>query len=574
MEADVTVESPPTQDGTAKRTWHAVLAVEGVRTSDGREFAPGSLRWRALPLPLMWQMQSDEHHKGSVVVGRIDRIERQGNEIHGWGVFDLGSENGREAHRLVSEQIMRGVSIDAELLEIDREQLMGGEDGEIVLYVEEARIGATTIVSFPAFPQAVIALADAEIPPATEDGRAESVVSPPEEEDAFIHVESLESFAVSDAPWNGATSRFTDAEYRRSSAACRGSDAPVKSACFLPHHEPNGAVSRAGVHAAAGRFNQTQAPPASKTRARSHLASHYRRDLKEDVPKILMQAALLAHADTPGPPAIWFDNPELKGPTPLTVARNGRVYGHGALWDACHTGYKECMKPFHSRTNYAYFLTGAVFVADCDCDGAIPTGPIVMNTGHADQYAPESAARSHYDHTGFAVADVSVGEDTYGIWVAGSLRPGATEAQIRALRGSSLSGDWRYIGGNMELIGFLAVNIPGFPIPRVAAGFDSGVQVSLTAAGISEDNMSDPDASPATTDPAELLEELKRERQVSENSGEDETESEDESTTEDTDGTTDETTDTSDSDTQPDPSPPVSSGLSASDLILQLKSPA
>ena len=62
------------------------------------------------------------------------------------------------------------------------------------------------------------------------------------------------------------------------------------------------------------------------------------------------------------------------------------------------------------------------------------------------------------------------GEDEYGIWVAGAVRPDATEEQIRKLRASSISGDWRNIGGQLELVAALCVNQPGFPLAVVAHG--------------------------------------------------------------------------------------------------------
>ncbi|TLK47447.1 hypothetical protein [Glutamicibacter sp. V16R2B1] len=86
----------------------------------------------------------------------------------------------------------------------------------------------------------------------------------------------------------------------------------------------------------------------------------------------------------------------------------------------------------------------------------------------------------HHDHTCHAVAYVAAGEDEHGIWVAGALRPDATDEQIRVLRASPLSGDWRSWGGNLELIAALAVNTPGFPVLRqVVAG---GVPQALVAA--------------------------------------------------------------------------------------------
>ena len=87
----------------------------------------------------------------------------------------------------------------------------------------------------------------------------------------------------------------------------------------------------------------------------------------------------------------------------------------------------------------------------------------------------------HYDDTLSAVADVSAGEDSYGIWVSGSLRPDATALQVRALRASAPSGDWRPINGALELVAVCQVNVPGFPVARAMVA--GGQVLALTAAG-------------------------------------------------------------------------------------------
>jgi hypothetical protein len=141
------------------------------------------------------------------------------------------------------------------------------------------------------------------------------------------------------------------------------------------------------------------------------------------------------------------------------------------------------MTPPVSKSGYAFYRTGYVTV---DTGDQVPVGSITMATGHASTRPGISAAAAiaHYEHTGFVVADVAAGEDAYGIWVAGALRPGVSAAQIREFRGASLSGDWRSIGGSLELVAALAVNVPGLPVPRVQAGLTaSGVQSALVAAG-------------------------------------------------------------------------------------------
>lgn len=184
------------------------------------------------------------------------------------------------------------------------------------------------------------------------------------------------------------------------------------------------------------------------------------------------------------PPAAWFEDPQLDGATPITVTEDGRIFGHIAQWNQCHIGRDDiCVEPPSSVSGYAYFRTGEI-VTD---DGApVPTGVITMGTGHAPLRpgTTPSAATEHYDNTGTAVADVIAGEDAHGPWIAGAIRPGVTEAQLRALRGSSLSGDWRRIAGSLELVAALAVNVPGFPIPRPTAMAASGQCEALVAAGV------------------------------------------------------------------------------------------
>lgn len=94
--------------------WTAVLVPEGVWSGDGRQFAPDSLTWAPLPLPLKWQPSEEEGHEGSVISGRIDTIERDGSLIRATGVFDDAGVNGAEALRLVRAMMLRGISICAD----------------------------------------------------------------------------------------------------------------------------------------------------------------------------------------------------------------------------------------------------------------------------------------------------------------------------------------------------------------------------------------------------------------------------------------------------------------------------
>jgi hypothetical protein len=180
-------------------------------------------------------------------------------------------------------------------------------------------------------------------------------------------------------------------------------------------------------------------------------------------------------------PAAWFANPNLTGPTPLTVTEDGRVFGHLATWGTCHIGIPgTCVEAPPSPSAYAYYRTGVVMTDE----GEVPVDSITMDTGHAPLGANARVAASHYDHSGAVVADLAAGEDAFGIWVAGALRPGLSAARIDAIRAGALSGDWREIRGHLELVAALLVNVPGFPIPRMGLAASAGIQSALVAAGL------------------------------------------------------------------------------------------
>lgn len=167
------------------------------------------------------------------------------------------------------------------------------------------------------------------------------------------------------------------------------------------------------------------------------------------------------------PPADWFTTPEADRPTPLTITADGQVFGHAALWNTCHTGIPgRCTTPPRSPSGYRFFHLGAT---ETDDGGTVSTGKITFGAGHAPLTASRSGTAAHYDNTAHAGADVVARDGKHGIWVAGALRPGLAARAVKTLRAAALSGDWRSVNGALELIGLLAVNVPGFPVPRTSA---------------------------------------------------------------------------------------------------------
>lgn len=183
---------------------------------------------------------------------------------------------------------------------------------------------------------------------------------------------------------------------------------------------------------------------------------------------------------TAKPPAAWFTDPALTEPTPITVTDDGRVYGHAALWGTCHVGLAgACVSPPKSGDGYSSFMLGARRTAE---GHDVPVGTVTLATTHAGLKLSAEQTQRHYEDTGRGAAHVVAGEDRWGVWFAGAVTSSASEADVEQLRAGKISGDWRLRSGRLELVGMLAVNTPGFPVPRAA----------LAASAASEANDDDP----------------------------------------------------------------------------------
>ena len=141
---------------------------------------PGKIEHRELPLTLMAQTETDEGHKGAWVAGKITEIRKEERPdlgegavaIVGEGVF-ASDEDGQRAHALLSEEILRGVSIDfaptaGHVLNKDTLEVI--EEGDLDLadmlsgnFVRgyEGKIMGATLCAFAAFEEATMQIVDA-----------------------------------------------------------------------------------------------------------------------------------------------------------------------------------------------------------------------------------------------------------------------------------------------------------------------------------------------------------------------------------------------------------------------------
>lgn len=214
--------------------------------------------------------------------------------------------------------------------------------------------------------------------------------------------------------------------------------------------------------------------------------------------------ALVASASGPdpdAPPAAWFASQPMDEPISFSVGADGRCYGLVAEWGTCHIGNSRRCVQVPRSNDFRSFYTGKRIITR---EGtALAVGPIIMDTVHPNLLAQASDAQAFYAHTGCAVADVRLFTNEFGIVAAGAIRPDATPTQIRRLRGSDISPDWRPMSGEHKLVSLLAVNTSGFLVEGIAASAGrfqpwgvldtvSGEVGALVAAGAIHQDHQDP----------------------------------------------------------------------------------
>lgn len=436
---------PEADAGPPRSLWSGPIGFEGLLTGDGRLIERGALTWPAdlsadEPLDFRYVSEDVGFHDGAVVVGHITALERISLDdaqarLEALGRARMDLEGDIDVIWAQGDVVLDG-EISESAASAIADKRARGVSMDLDAIVWEARVRADIIAEQDEFMEAML-----------NEGE-DSDWTPPErrEVDGYVVVEEGrpdDSIMV-----------MVEAEIRTAT----GVSVPAFSEALI------------GIIEAGDLIDPEESEDAESVDEAA--------DADEE--------ALVAAAAPIAPPAAWFANPNLDGPTPLTVTADGRVFGHAATFDQCHVaspaGEGVCVLAPRSQTSYAKFHLGSLITDDGE---SISVGKITMGTGHAGPRLRAASATAHYDDTGTAVADVRAGEDRFGIWLAGSLRPDVSDEQIRALRASPISGDWRKVDGNLELVAALAVNVPGFPvIPRPQGMVASGELTSLVATGM------------------------------------------------------------------------------------------
>jgi hypothetical protein len=519
--------------------WIGMLAPLGVPTGDGRRFLASGITSRELPLPLKWQRVDEDGHDDSVVVGLVDKLDITADAIMAEGelfddldpvMFDRLIKDVNEAKFLTSKKVI-GPSVDTgscagirvrvgtdepitEIIdeEIWMEELETGIPVETEFLFTEYEVAAATLVTIPAFaecrPFELLEPAPATITAAVRSTGWDAL-----------------PFAPRDEPWDGSA-----ADARISEDAGIGGDSPdweSYAAAFLYQDseadpETKGAYGfqivdildgtrmvfpRAVFAVAAvlqGARGGTMISDADQETMRAVVTDLYARMATEfDDPTIVApwtSASIAIVAAMGAAPITYalkdFTQPKLSGIVPLTVTDDGRVFGFVATHDVCHVGIPGvCTTAPYAQDGFdrfhRYSLPGAdgqpitvgritygngKFTKACECCKG--------NDDHACNHMSMGGAIAHHDKMS-VTAYVRAWEDTEnnGIVVAGVIAPKATPEGIKALARGKVSGDWRTVGGNLELVEVLTLSRerPGFPLPR--ARMVDGLMMALTAAG-------------------------------------------------------------------------------------------
>jgi hypothetical protein len=458
--------------------WQGVLAPMGVRSGDNRMIgAPdGPPNVRTLPLPLLYQQATADGHDNSIVVGNITRVWSQDGLLMGEGTFDLGDDQAREVVRKIDDGYHRWVSVrldnetreyrfyrgDQQISEYELENY--ADDGSVsaVTVSTDWRLMSATLVAEPAFDAATIALVGDEL-----DDEVDKPDDPSKDEKiAAAATATAEAVPSTEDPEFAAPSAEKRNKAEKSGAAMEGGRYPIENEADL----------RKAIKAV-GRAGGKDGDEAERKKVRKHIMARAKalgkqffipRNWNSDGSLKGTAAQLQAAGDTESwyaavadavpmePPAAWFADPVLTGPTKITVTDEGRVYGHIAAWASKHAGLPgDVVPPHNPDTAYSKFHRHPVRCAD---GSRVKTGPLA-GKGHADRNDCRLwAVQAHYDNPDYVLADVVVGEDEHGIWASGALRPGVEPWQVMYVDRYSISGDWR--GG--ELLAACLASVPGF----------------------------------------------------------------------------------------------------------------
>lgn len=503
--------------------WEGPIALIASPAADAqipRQFAPGALHSRMLPLPFRWQEKQAKGHDGAVTVGALTGYRVTDDGVP-WGegyFFDETIVPQAQAARYVAQQGVIAPSIDLEPAMTVRYEdehastfdpttcsTTGSCPEKPRALITRGTVAGTTLVPINAFGQL-------KAPRVFRGPRPPVMASEYGTQIADVGgaLDGWDDIAVADLnhPWDE-----TAAVER---VAAFGADGYLwqNTLPIMDVVDGDLAVVPAAVYAAAARLAGAGVPAAEYAQVQDALSDLYdlvaewtgddratpwdddsdtkpgcgcgdkfMADQTASVDGCAEFAATFGiFGEMPPYPADVFAARTFTSiTTPVIEQRPGeqfaRIAGHIGDWKGCHRGFKHvCLPPPKSKTGYAEFHTaGHVRTTD----GLVRVGKMVMGEGHPSSSVTASVARAFYDATSKQVAFGCVYEDKFGPYFVGVVAPNVTPAEATTLLASPVSGDWK----NHELIAVLAVNVAGHPIRPQATFAADGEVANVVAAG-------------------------------------------------------------------------------------------
>lgn len=460
-----------------------VAVNTGEQTGDGRYIVPGGIEWATLPLPFAWLVDGDQHADFSEhcpQLGTMHELVPVGNAVRYRATIDDAIPAGAESLRRMAAGSASlghrfGVSIDPDDWAVQIVDMSGPDEGMLLLassgHVPEGERydwnapwrALVTAGIVPSTRVPIRARVACGMLTTEEQERWDALVAAAGDGDPL----GMGGTVVWEDSADTIISRYTRMRIRGATMCA----VAAFSNCYVELDD--GSPFDGEVLA-----TDTATPATGGTSIVINTGATAEAP-EVEAPAVAL-ATVAASAPVPArvsvnlaaPPSSWFQDPGLPFASPLTITNEGRVLGHIAAWGTCHTGYTDrCVTP--PRGDYDRFHVGETMCSD---GSRAAVGVFAWGIPHADLTQSLMDAWAHYSDSRYGFARVASGEDAHGIWFSGALFPGLTDADISILRALSMSGDWRRDPRlrRLALVAALAVNFPGYPIPRAT---------SITAAG-------------------------------------------------------------------------------------------
>lgn len=451
--------------------FHGVAIAFDQDTGDRRAFpSEGTVRVRAVPIPLMFAKRKGQGHDGAEITGLITRVTRddEANLMRFSGYFaDTSSTD--DLIGLTAEFGRLNLSVDLD----DVREVRHDETSGVTIFAD-SRIAGMTALAIGAFAETYIALGPSDNPEedATPEEAQALVASAVEPDVASVEFARGPGWVTHPR----ATSRLHRYWTKGKGAAKirwgQGGDFYRCRRLVGAKIAKNSPEDMRFINQICARWHKD---------AIGIWPGQHKTDLKASVAPSF--EGLTASALAPLP-AEWFTEPSTSQMTFTHDEATGltRVSGMIAEWRRCHLGYDgRCVLPPRGGS-YRLFRKGTITTSK----GELPVGTLVFGTGHPELKTSIAEAQARYDNLGRAWAFVNVGENRQGIWYSGIVNPDLSAETVFALKaGGAVSGDWKAYEGRSELIAAVSVNVPGFPQPLVAAAFGENDEIlAMTAAGI------------------------------------------------------------------------------------------